>query len=518
MLGANLLRANNIWISSFIVFVASACTLIIELVAGRIMAPYVGVSLYTWTSIIGVVLAGISLGNYLGGQIADRWGSRRTLGVLLLLSGAFSLAILATMYFLSDVPFSLTLVPKILFLSFVIFFPPSCVLGTISPVVVKLTLENLSQTGNIVGKIYACSALGSIFGTFLTGFVLISWLGTRAIVFIVAIVLVLMAIVFGDWRRTKTGVAILLVFLAGFAASAYWMYQEGKLQSPYLAETNYFSIRVGETQMTDGSLRKELILDHLVHSYSWVDDPKRLEYGYEKVYAEVTNYVVQKHPDVKALFIGGGGYTFPRYVEASYRDSLIDVVEIDPGVTKTAYEQLGLRPDTKIRTINGDARMFFDGNGENGMKYDIVLGDAFNDLSLPYHLTTYEFNEKVKKVLAPDGFYLVNIIDNFKRGEFMPAYLRTLKMTFPYVYLIGLGTAWEWDNSSTYVVLGSNLPLDRNTFEKAASQNGANELTGVVMSDDRLKEYLSQGRQIVLTDDYVPVDNLMAPRFVERGF
>ena len=288
------IKVHNIWVSAFIVFVASACTLILELVAGRIMAPYVGVSLYTWTSIIGVVLAGISLGNYLGGKIADRWGSRRTLGTLLFLSGLFSLSILATMSFLDAMPFRLSLVPKILFLSVVIFFPPSCILGTISPVIVKLTLENLKEAGNVVGKIYAFGALGSIVGTFLTGFVLIAWLGTRTIVFIVALILIAMAVAFGEWRRAKVDLAVLPIWLLGFGAFAFIQVQDGALQSRFLKETNYYSIKITDTPMSDNTIRKDLALDHLIHSYTWIDDPKRLGYDYEKIYAEIATYVARK--------------------------------------------------------------------------------------------------------------------------------------------------------------------------------------------------------------------------------
>src|SRR5712692_7003749 len=82
-----------IWRSNLIVFVSSACTMVLELVAGRIMAPYIGVSLYTWTSIIGVVLAGISLGNYLGGKVADRFPAERTLGVLFFISSMATLGV-----------------------------------------------------------------------------------------------------------------------------------------------------------------------------------------------------------------------------------------------------------------------------------------------------------------------------------------------------------------------------------------------------------------------------------------
>ncbi|TAK27784.1 MAG: hypothetical protein EPO21_23400 [Chloroflexota bacterium] len=516
-----MIKVHNIWVSAFIVFVASACSLIIELVAGRIMAPYVGVSLYTWTSIIGVVLAGISLGNYLGGKIADRWGSRRTLGILLFLAGLSSLEILGAMALLDAQPFNLTLLPKILFLSAAIFFPPSCILGTISPVIVKLTLENLKEAGNIVGKIYAFGALGSICGTFLTGFVLIAWLGTRTIVFIVALILVAMAVAFGEWRRSKVDLAVMLIMLAGFSGYAYSEVQGGALQSRYLKETNYYSIKVVDTPMSDNTLRKDLVLDHLIHSYTWIDDPKRLGYDYERIYAEITKYVaLTKTAGLKTLFIGGGGYTFPRYVEAVYPGSHIDVVEIDPEVTSTAFQYLGLRRDTTIRTFNQDARLFFDDNiradGSAAVKYDLVMGDAFNDLSVPYHLTTYEFDLKIRNSLEPDGYYMANVIDNARSGEFLRGFANTLKQAFAHVYIFGIGSAWNSNVASTYVVLAGNTPLNVAQLT-ASSTNDTGRPVGTMMTQDELRAFLQRGRQIIFTDDYAPVDNLVAPLFIERG-
>src|ERR1043165_9937715 len=157
-------------IAYLVVFVSSGCTLILELVAGRILAPYIGVSLYTWTSIIGVVLAGISLGNYVGGRIADRAASPLTLGFLFLLSGIASLMILVATYVVMNANFgqSLGLVGRIVLYTTVIFFAPAFLMGTISPVVIKLSLDDLSRTGNIVGRIYAVSTAGSIVGTFVT--------------------------------------------------------------------------------------------------------------------------------------------------------------------------------------------------------------------------------------------------------------------------------------------------------------------------------------------------------------
>src|ERR1700687_4647624 len=206
-------------IAYLVVFVSSCCTLILELVAGRILAPFIGVSLYTWTSIIGVVLAGISLGNYLGGRIADRWPRRSTLGILLLGGGLASLAILPLITIATSIPTgdlvdpsnrlggvlpldrAALLILRIVVITTLIFFPPSFILGMVSPVVIKLTLRDLAHSGGLVGKVYALSTLRSILGTFATGFVLVQLFGTRMIVLGVGIVLLLMAAVFGDILR-----------------------------------------------------------------------------------------------------------------------------------------------------------------------------------------------------------------------------------------------------------------------------------------------------------------------------
>ena len=121
-----------------IVFTASACGLVIEIVAARILAPSIGVSLYTWTSIIGVVLAGISIGNYLGGRLADRFPSPTTLGLILLAGGIFSLSVLPLVDIVSEAVQTLLLIPRIVLLAATLFFIPSLFLGMVTPVVIKL--------------------------------------------------------------------------------------------------------------------------------------------------------------------------------------------------------------------------------------------------------------------------------------------------------------------------------------------------------------------------------------------
>ena len=202
--------SGGLWVSYFIVFMASFCTLVLEIVAGRILAPFIGVSLYTWTSIIGVILAGISIGAFAGGIVADRRPRAATLGWLFLVSGisALFIAPLADAIGESDTlqRFATTLVARVLLIAISVFFVPAFLLGMISPVTVKLALANLEQSGGTVGRIYAFSTLGSIAGTFATGFVLIAWLGTRTILLCVAVTLVVSALLFsGALRRAPAG-------------------------------------------------------------------------------------------------------------------------------------------------------------------------------------------------------------------------------------------------------------------------------------------------------------------------
>jgi hypothetical protein len=194
--------SDRAWASYLVVFVASACTLVLELVAGRVLAPFVGVSIQTWTSSIGVVLAGISLGNYVGGGLADRAGSGRTLGILLVAGGLASLAVLPLAGGLAAVaPRGYPLVIRIVLLTALLFFLPSLLLGMIPPVVIKLTLGDLGRAGNVVGRVYAASTVGSLVGSFLTGFVLLAHFGARAVVLSVGLTLVVVGALAGVIAR-----------------------------------------------------------------------------------------------------------------------------------------------------------------------------------------------------------------------------------------------------------------------------------------------------------------------------
>jgi len=506
-----------LWHPNLIVFVSSACTMVLELVAGRIVAPYVGVSLYTWTSIIGVVLAGISLGNYLGGRLADRWASGRLLGAVLSLGGVSSLGILTADLVDKVISYDqisagqLSLIVGIVVLTAVLFLLPCTLLGMISPIVARLAVRDLAQAGSTVGQIYASGAIGSIIGTFATGFVLISWFGTHRIVLGVASFLLAVGLVFFLASRKGWIAAVLLTTVVGAAL----VWRQPWLDGPCLRETNYFCIRVQEEEH-DGRTVKVLLLDRLVHSYTSIDEPTHLVYDYERAYAQVTAYKARDNESLDVLFIGGGGYTFPRYVKAVYPQAQIQVIEIDPEVTEVAHEQLGLSRDTQITTHNEDARLFF--QRTPSQRFDLVFGDAFNDFSVPYHLTTHEFDERVRSWLKKDGFYVVNIIDGANR-HFLRAFVQTLRETFQYVYLAPSIESWREASRSTFVIIAGDTPLDRNALALARLRTPAvgdapTRLSKTLLGPSDLDALLAEGRTVMLTDRYAPVDQLLASVFL----
>ena len=506
--------------ANIVVFIASFCTLVIELVAGRIMAPYVGVSLYTWTSIIGVVLAGISIGAYLGGLLADRYPRQTTLGWLLFLSGlgAFSIAPLTNL--IGAAQFQSTLMMRIMLLTTAIFFVPSTILGMISPVVVKLTLNNLEKTGNVVGKIYAFSTLGSIIGTFATGFYLISWMGTRNILLTMGIILIASALVFGGLFMRKKSFAIFVIILAALTGAFYDVAFKAPLDAAvyYYKETDYYTIKLKEyDEREDGRVLHSMILDNLVHSINDLEDPLYLDYAYIQIYEEVVHWQEAKRRELKTLFIGGGAYTFPRYMEAQYPRAEIDVVEIDPVITQLTYEYMGLSRDTRIRSFNEDGRWVVM-NCKEKEKYDLIFGDAFNDLSIPYHLTTKEFAEQLKAIMKPDGILVANLIDSFKEGAFLPSYIRTLEEVFGKgnVHLIARYPDFDNTGVTTCVVLASRAKLDMAAFQEKIREVKGDTAVSHVVPAEWIQKLIRERKTVLLTDDYVPVDNLTAPIFEER--
>ena len=480
-------------------FVGSACLLVLEIVAGRLVAPRLGVSLYTWTSVIGVVLGGVTLGNYLGGRLADRWPSRSTVALIYLAGSIASLAILGLVHYISalELPTSTPAIVQVLWLNAVLFFVPSTILGAATPVLTRISLHAIEEGGRVVGRIQAAASFGSIVGTFLTGFVLISAFGTRRIVAGVALTLLLLAVAARPpWLRNRAyelSSLALVIFVAGAVT-----------QAPCLRESDYYCIKVINVNLTrqtatgaaavPGTFR-DLYLDRLLHGVSDLTDPTVLFYPYEQLYAQAIKRVHPHNTSVDVFFIGGGAYTFPRYLEASYQGNIV-VSEIDPAVTKTAREKLGLAASSRMEIHHADARRVLRTLPAD-QQFDFIFGDAFNDFQVPYHLTTREFNGIVARHLKPDGLYLMNIIDGV-HYDYLRSEVRTLRETFPYVGVIAPSGDWP------------PRPRDRITYVLVTGLRPPSVALPIVPQDN-LETFMRTGKSVLLTDDHAPLDQLLAP-------
>ncbi|MCE5259527.1 MAG: fused MFS/spermidine synthase [Chloroflexi bacterium] len=507
----------RLWNPYIIVFIGSAGSMITELVASRMIAPQIGVSLYTWTSVIGVILAGSSLGNYLGGRLADRYGSPRLLGIVFALASIASLSILPLRELANSIRWgpNFPLLLRVVLYIGIIFILPSLMLGCVSPIVVKISLSNLEHSGSTVGKIYAWATVGSIVGTFATGFWLISLFGTKTIIVLVSAVQMIVGVWFLASAKLKPaliGATAALLIYGCLLGILYW---RGMLGSECMRETNYFCINTydrdqnEDIKAVEGAQYKpliirELVLDRLVHSYVDLENPSRLVYGYERTYADVIKPLLARKGMLDSFFIGGGGYTFPRYLELQAPGSELVVAEIDPGVTEVARERLNLPLTTTIKTVNLDARILME-TQQQDKAYDLVFGDAFNDYSVPYHLTTLEFDQMISHMLRDDGLYIANIIDGGTHGHFLRAFVRTVEAVFPYVEVIPSTEGWRTAFRTTFVIVASRQPIDLSSLLQSTAP----------LSHQELAEYLALEKPLILTDDYVPVDTLLAPVYVD---
>jgi MFS family permease len=712
---------------AMLAFVASLVFMSFEMVAGRLVQRYMGSSIYGWTSVIGVLLAGLSLGNFLGGKLADFIKSERQASWLFLASSIVTLVVipldtqpefLADMLFggahdsvlqqandLSKVevgPLSIALnwPGRILFLVTLVFFLPAVTMGTVSPVVAKLAVDRLKKfkrTGTAIGEVYAWGMVGSILGTFLTGFVLINILGTKGVILVLGTLMAFCATLFGPtWHAVWAGIPLGLCALAftppwlvDVTAKRFMPFADGKrfeklgldwgireeqgdvnnLEGTvaWIDESNYYYIKVNNESVANGeTVMRTLVLDNLIHGYFILGHPERLDYDYEHIYAMVAFRAakasgkltmgavpvtakpapspamppefaapnkkrdegptpsktadtkksesapegnkessnpkprtpgglqsvqasgdnakdkkvpgvpkkpaldsddlmatldptpangsvlpVVEHSSMKTLFLGGGAYCFQRHMQFAYPGTEVDVAEIDPNVTRANFIATGLPRDTTIKTYWGDARQFVDLH-QDTKKYDLIFGDAFNDFSVPWHLTTLEFNEKLKKMLTPNGVYMINIIDAYESdakanekaeeeisdqretneakqqkirdkalaaahryGGFVGAWVRTAKKTFSHVYIFGTDATPGEGSRETFVVVASNQELDVVDMGKRLDdpkfyKNSKLTLPKPYSPADE-KAIDERSRNIILTDDYAPVENLLAP-------
>jgi SAM-dependent methyltransferase len=484
-------------VAALLTFIATASVLVLEIAAGRLLAPFVGVSLTTYTGIIGAILAGIALGAWVGGRAADAFGPLPLLGPAFVLGGLSAIASVPIVGVVGGVGLGDGLV-AIIVLATTAFVLPATILSATAPMLVRATLIDLATSGAIVGRLSAVGTVGAITGTFLTGFVLLGLVPTRVLIVAIGVGLVAIGVVLIVWlRRGGRGtapIAVAAVLLTGGIAVA--------APSPCDTESAYYCIAIRGSADPDVRV---LVLDRLTHAAVDLRDPTNLEFGYVRRFADASAPIragLGTAPDV--LHIGGGGFTFPRYIEALHPDARQTVLELDPRIYEVARSELGYVDSEGIDVRLGDARQSIRALPSDG--YDLVFGDAFGGLAVPWHLTTTEFLEEVARVLRPGGAYVANIID-YPPLRFVRAEAATAARVFPHVAIMSRHATLDAEDGGNLVLVASETPLDRAAVEAAISGWGEGASTGILSTPDEVRAFI--GRSPVLTDDYAPVDQLL---------
>ncbi|TKR25979.1 spermidine synthase [Natronomonas salsuginis] len=490
------------------VFVSGVASMGLEILAGRMVAPEFGSSIYTWGSIIGVFLAALSLGYHYGGKRAARRASVDRLSWLLLGTAAY----VALLIFASDpllavgssfpLPSRFASLPAITLL----FGPPTYLLGFISPYAAELS--DTEAIGEASGRVYAVGTIGSILGAFGTTFLLIPSLGIEMIAFLFGALLVGTAffILLPSMDReplfATAGVAILLV--AAMGSGAVGVSTGGQIV--YQTQTPY-----QELEVTDLGDTRTLYLDGQRHSAMDLNDPNRHVFEYTRYFH--MPYLFAEDPDQidRVLFVGGGGFTGPKRFAAEY-DATVDVVEIDPEVIDVAKEYFRAEESERLNIYNDGGRQYLQ---ETNKTYDLIVLDAYKKDKVPFELTTVEFMQLANDRLSEDGYLFANIISapTGPASEFYRAEYRTMEQVFPQVY--SFPTAGPGVIQNIEVVASKNPEV---VTESELQARNAERDIGIELGDE-IESYRRDEPTDdvpILTDDHAPVDSLLDPMVGQR--
>jgi len=475
--------------------------MVVELTASRILAPLLGSSVYTWTAVIGTVLLGMSIGNMLGGILIDRRKSKKTLFIFFV--AVFLSTALIPLWarysgWLSSL--DINLIVRIILVSFFIFLLPSVFYGTIYPGLLKFYLEDVENTGRRAGSVSAAWSLGSIIGTFLTGFFFIGFMGSTKTVLLMAAVMFFCALVV-DFPRKKTGlVSVAILMPLAFSIIGALSIPKNSEKLVYFGESDYYAIKVADVKSVKGNDLRLLILDFDFHS---MESEGEID-TYPHVYP-IFSILKREFSDIAV--IGGGSNLISKNLADFYSDAKVSTVEIDPEVSRISdiYFKKSSNP---VETVISDGRMFFE---KNEKKFDLVFVDAYNSfISVPWHLTTLESNELIKGSLSEDGIFAINIISavSGENSLFFQSVLRTIRKTFPNTYVLHYGHSLE--EVQNLVIIGTDS--ERRISEQEIASGLESLPNGNLISAKILHEIpeLSE-KSLVLTDDFAPVERLMGP-------
>lgn len=501
------------------VLLSAAASLAVELAIVRLGAPYLGQSLLPWSAAIASVLLGLTIGHVLGGlaggEAATSRALRGWLSAAWLAAGIAAMAMPAAIgpvaiAFASDDGFSLDAVAAIAALA----APPSFAAGFVSPLALRLAarMPQLSLP-RMVGAIYAASAVGSVAGTALAGFVVLERFGAAGLAYLAGGAWLALGALALPARKPAVVAPIYGLVLAAIGVLP-WL---GGKQC--LVESRYTCIRLLDKPLAGGDLLRFMILDEGVHSASDRDHPRRLHLGYAALADRLAQAAFAAAATPRALVIGGGGATLPRAWASADQPIAATVIELDAEVAAMAREVMWARSE-RLDTLIGDGRAVLRALPATPT-YDVVLMDAYRSRSVPPHLVTAEFDRDVAARLTPSGVYISNVIDRADPPLLALSIAATLARVFA---AVDLWIAETPAGGTTNIVVAAWASPERAlrppqlTVDATVMDAGDGVRTQPVtwwrFDLETARQRWPRACAAVLTDDWTPVDRLLAGRAV----
>ncbi len=482
-------------------FVSGVASMGLEIVAGRLLAATFGSSIFVWGSVIGVFLTALALGYWVAGRRAGARASRGALAGSLLLAAAYVALLVvageAVLGLVADIGLPARFAP--LLPVTLLFGPPTVLLGFVSPFAAELV--EARSTGDASGRVYALGTAGSILGAFGTTFLLIPVLGVPLIEagFGLLLVAAAVAVAPGGAVRTHSAAAVITLGLLVGVALTVGVAAGGT--TVHETETPYQHM-----QIVDDDGVRTMYLNGGPQSAMDLDDPDRYVFGYSS-YLHLPFLAVDDPDEVeRVLFVGGGGFSGPKRFVGEYPNLTVDVVELDPEVVRAAKTYFRVEESPRLRIHTADGRVFL---RETDRTYDVVVLDAFRSTQVPYHLTTVEFMRLVESRLDDDGVVMANIISSTTGEEsaFYRAQVKTMQRVFPQVYSFPTRDAGGLQNIELLATVD-----DRRLTEAELRARNRNRSVGLDLAReiDRYTVDVDTGDAPLLTDDYAPVDSLLA--------
>ena len=477
------------------VFLSGALTMMLELIAARVLSPYVGSSNLIWTTIIGIMLTSMSIGYWFGGKMADKnkENDMKILSNYLLIS-----AIATSMIPMLEVVFidvlsqlSNNLIFVAIICATVTFGIPSFLLATVSPIAVKIKNNSMDHIGATSGKISSLSTIGSIFGTFFAGFILIPNLGVRNIILGCSILLWILSVYLFNKKDKKYYMLMIveLLIIIGLNVLGGYLFQVKNPDITRDVDSEYSRIWVKNVNVGETTY-KTLQVDTGLESYI---NQETGEMGATYLYYyDLFEYYDKEAND--ALMIGGAAYTYPMHYLKKYENKTIDVVEIDETMTQIAEEEFGLdKNNPNLGLITQDGRSYLNYNEK---KYDTVFIDAFKGLNAPFELTTYEAMQKVYDSLNDNGTVITNIISSIEGddADFIKYEYSTYKAIFDDVKVFQVNPNHSDDEEQNLILVGIKGNGNINTDKEEEYSE---------LLNNEIKDFTSD--KPVITDDYAPI-------------